>query len=255
MKLFLAFILTLASINQVCGNENSIVNYVNEADVVSYTCLKADGAHVERLKQTYKGLRDEQFLDSLLQKESYIEVLNHLWTEEDSIKKINWLEKKVAEGHAVLMFELGEEYYTQNPSIETYIMKSTPWLMAAYTRCVIDAACTSDSSVLAAPDELVALYQDRVTEALCSKYAVEEIESFITDRKSLVQENILKITQMVLRPFLEENNNMPSPVWIFSHELKASLNQNKEISKEDLNLKRAKLAQELLQKMGDIVEQ
>lgn len=258
MTCFFSFLCTL---NLECANSytvqknGNITSITNNADVVSYSSKKNDNQYRAQLGSKYSGLKDEQKLNELLQQQNYIEVLNYLWTEPDVTKRIAWLEKKVNEGHPLLMFELGQDYYYQDPTLQTYALKAMPWILAGMRRTYLDTACTSDKSVSAAPGYLLMTYQQPILEAVQKKSTTEEMQKFFAEQSNQFQKNSIEVLRKVLAPFVGEGLvKMPSPRWVFAHGMAAFTNVTNTIPESECNAIRKKEAQDFLVKANQLEE-
>lgn len=233
--------------------KDDIISYINKQDVVSYSSYKNDQQFIIDLKTRYNGLKNEENLDDLLRQQNYIEVLNHLWSEPGNAKRVAWLEKKVNEGHPILMFELGEEYYLQNPILSTYIMKSMPWLLAGARRTIVDADATSDKSVSAAVGFLLFSYQERVLTDVKTKFSETTIEKYLNENKKEFQKNNITVLRKVMTPFLDERLvDIPSPQWVFAHGMAAFTNEKNTIPEFRYNTIRSKTAEAFLKKADQL---
>jgi hypothetical protein len=227
--------------------KDSITSITNSDDLLSYTNHKAEKEYIANLKKKYNGLANDAILNELLKQQNYIEVLNYLWTEPNSGRKITWLEEKVKEGHPILMFELGSEYYTQNPTIETYANKTVPWLLAGAKRTMIDTACSSDKTLEDSPEFLLMNYQQDALEDLQSKHSQEEIEKYFEMNEKELRKINFGILKKVMEPFVNNKwETMPSPKWIFPHGMGAFISEKNLISSSKCNKIRKKQAEEFL---------
>lgn len=229
--------------------EGKVITYTNKQDTVSYSSRKGDPQFVAQLKTKYSGLKDEEKLNELLKQQNYIEVLHHLWSESDGDKRLAWLEKKVDEGHPILMLELGEEYYLQNPTLQTYAMKTMPWLLAGARRTLVDADTTSDRSVAAAADFLLTVYQERVLTQVRTQFSEAAVMQYMTEKLKEFQKNNIAITRKVLTPLINgKQANMPSPCWVFAHGMRSFTNTQNTIPESQYNAIRKKSAEDMLDK-------
>ncbi|MFA6914918.1 MAG: hypothetical protein WC222_00840 [Parachlamydiales bacterium] len=254
--IFLAlFTFNLNAQGYTVEKQGNITSINNNADVVSYTGKKNDPNYVVSLKTKYNGLKDTAKIDQLLKQQNYIEVLNHLWTEPDANKRRQWLEARVNQGHPILMFELGEEYYAQNPTIQTFVLKTMPWLMSGTRRTLIDAACTSDQSVMAAPELLLVTYRDRVLNDLLVKNSQEDLQKFITENSKEFQKNNIAILKQVLTPLVGPNaDSLPSASWVYPHGLAAFTGSKNTIPATQCTELRKKEAQQFLDQISKMEE-
>lgn len=229
--------------------KNSIKIHENKKDVISYTSHKRDDKFITELQKTYNGLTDIKTVNDDLKKQNYIRVLNCLWTESDSQKRLVWLEQKVNENHPILMFELAEAYYYQNPSLETYVLKSLPWLVAGVMRTYIDADCSSDASVQAAPEFLMFAYQEPILADLLKNSSQNDLTDFIKNNQKTYYQNIFSVSRQVLEPFTADTlKDMPSPEWVFHHGMGGFLGGYNTINPKEYNAIRKKSAQDFLDK-------
>ncbi|MDN3506841.1 MAG: hypothetical protein P0S96_06395 [Simkaniaceae bacterium] len=195
-----------------------------------------DQSFVSLLGRTFNGLTNRRQIDRLLKDQNYIDVLNHVWTEPDLGTRIRWLEKKVDEGHPILVLELTKAYFLQNPSLESYVEKVLPWLRAANYRMEVDSKCTSDKSVLDAIHECVNLHESYLVQILLERYTNAEIEAFYIENieKSLLVEIDLK--KRVLFPFFDEKMEVASsPEWLFNSGMLAFYDTPNTIPREKWN--------------------
>lgn len=250
--ILLNFDLQAANDYDIQTNAN-ITTFINKADVVSYSSNKNSKQFVAQLRNKYNGLKDEQKLNALLQDQNYIEVLNYLWTEPNAKKKIAWLEKKVDEGHPILMFELGQEYYYQDPSLQTYAMKAMPWILAAMRRTYLDTVCTSDKSVSAAPEYLLTTYQQPILADVQNKNSSEQMQKYFSENSKQFQKNSIETLRKVLAPFVVEGEvEIPSPRWVFSHGLASFSNIVNTVPENECDTLRKKEAQDFLVKAKEL---
>ena len=268
MKLFNLFLGSFLTVNTLClvnaieaidndsintQTKDNVTTIVNNKDVVVYTSNKDDKEFIQNLSKKYNGLSNEQAINQLLADQNYIEVLNFLWTEKNAAKKREWLEKQVNTGHPILMFELGEEYYNQNPTLETFVNKTMPWILTGARRALLDADCSSDKSVLAAPEFLLETYKARILNHLTNKYSEEQIEKYVSDHAQDLQNNSLVILKQVLQPIInDDQKNIPAPQWIFAHGMGAFTNEKNSITVDECKTLRKKQAQEFLKQMDQI---
>lgn len=245
--------LPLTAVNYTVENQGNVTNITNNADVVSYTKNKGDQQFINKLKKNYNGISDKKKLNELLAQENYIEVLNSLWTEPDAKKRLDWLEVNVNGNHPILMFELGEEYFNQNPTIQTYVNKSMPWILTAARRTYLDTICTSDASVGAAPEMLLATYQDRLLSRLLENSNQEDLEKYITNNAAQFQKNNIETLKKVLLPIVNgDGKNIPSPKWVFAHGLAPFTGGENKINAAECNALRKKEAQVFLDKITEV---
>lgn len=232
--------------------EGNITSYTNKADAVSYTSNKNNQAFITKLSETYHGLSNERQLEDLLRQQNYIEVLNYLWTEPDANKRLAWLERKIPASHPILMFELAEEYYLQNPSLTTYLNKTMPWLLASARRTTLDIDTTSDTSVGAAPGFLLSVYQERILEDLQKKHSEKEIEKYISDNTKSFQKNNIIILKRIMEPIAHGQTRLPSPEWIYAHSLGSVISRRNNIPESQYDSIRKRSAQEYLDKIKEL---
>lgn len=261
MKFLRISLLTLGLVNITClladnfsvQEEGNVTAITNLDDPVSYSSHNADEPFIADLRKKYKGLGDEQKISELLNQQNYIEVLNYLWTEPDAKKKLAWLEKAANKGHPILMFELGKAYYLQDPSLKTYALKTMPWLLAGARRTLIDAACTSDASVAAAPEFLLNAYQEGILEDLQKKYSQEDIEKFFADNSNQFQKSNVAILKKVIEPLTNESSaQMPSSQWVYGHGMGAFLETKNTILPDQCKAIRKKEAEEFLNQANEL---
>lgn len=232
------------------GAENAIQINNCKADVVSYTNKKGDKDFLEGLKKQYNGIGDTTKMGDLLQKQEYIEVLNHLWTEPDGKKRLAWLEENVNKQHPILLFELAEEYYNQDPTTQNYILKVRPLLIAGMVRTAVDTVCTSDASVSVAPKMLLNNYQERLQEELLAKTSKEDVDIFFQGNKKKANENIITSIEQFLLPISNgKETNLPSPSWVFAHGMACFLGTQNTIPESDWPKLRKQKAERLIDEM------
>lgn len=228
------------------------INYTNTADVVTYSSHKASRAFIDELSKKYTGLADDEQMDRLLTEQRYCEVLNHLWTEKDQQRKIQWLESKVKEGHAILMLELGEAYFDQDPSPKTFNEKTQPWILAGSFITRIDSKCTSDESVSAAPEALNSIYINRMIIKAVALGLVGEKDQLLEYRNAHLEEykaSALRIMTTAIEPLSRENSHYPSPEWVFHHGVNSFLGTKNTVSEEEYDSIRKKGALFMLFKL------
>ena len=237
------------------SHRGNITSYTINEDVVSYTNNKNDKNFINQIRLKYNGLTDESVVNTSLNQQNYIEVLNYLWTEPDMKKRLQWLENRVAESHPILMFELGENYYYQDPTLDTYITKTMPWILAGYRRTWLDTVCTSDQSVRAAPEFLLASYQTIILNDLKIRYSQKELEDYVNVHSHDLMKNILATLRIVMAPFVKTGNmKLPSPKWVFAHGLRAFTGEKNTIADKEFEKLRRKEAENFL-KQADALEQ
>lgn len=242
--------------NYTIQTEGNVTNITNNADVVAYTSKKNDQQFINSLKAKYNGLSDTKKLDELLKNQNYIEVLNYLWSEPDHNKRLQWLESKANEGHPILMFELGEEYYIHNPNVQTFVLQTMPWLMAGTRRTLIDASCTSDQSVGAAPEYLLVTYRERILGDLLKKHNRQELQTYIEKNGAQFQKSNFEILKKVLTPLVDgDASKLPSPAWVYPHGLAAFTGTENSIPSSECAEIRKNEAQEFLDQIKEIEEQ
>jgi hypothetical protein len=231
-------------------NGAEVAVHTNPLDVVSYTDHKNDKNFLINIGKKYNGLTDEGKVNKLLDQQNYIEVLNYIWTEPNGNKSIAWLEKNSV--HPILMFELGEEYYFQNPSLETYINKSLPWLLAGARRTLIDSQCTSDRSAEAAVDFLLQDYQFRILEDLADKNSQEDFDKYLSEHHNDLQKNSNAILRTVMTPLAEGKGQTPAPNWVFAHGLGEFTGDKNTIADGECEKLRKKFAQDFLNQIQEM---
>lgn len=228
-----------------------MVVHNNKTDVVAHTCRKNDPAYLAEIKAQYAGIRDEKKMGDLLQKQDYIELLNHLWSETDGQKRLAWLEGNVGLQHPILLFEIAEEYYMQNPTPQTYVLKTKPFLLAGMSRAMVDAACTSDASVSAAAEFLIFYYHDRIIMDLLASFSMEKLTEILQPHQNQGKENAIAMAERFLLPVISGKENLPSPSWIFSHGMGGFTGMANSIPESDWALLRRQKAQQLLEEIKE----
>lgn len=196
--------------------------YLEAEDVATFTSQKCEEL-CGKLQESYSGLNDEEKVNILLANQCYVEVLKHLWSEEDAKKRCQWLEAKVEEGHPILMFELAEAYFLEDPTVECYLQKAMPWIIAGATRTVLDARCTEDKNAASHAEVLLFNYQQRILCVLTAKVPLEKIEEYVLEHEELFQKESTTIQRKVFKPFEKEDPKMPSPKWVFTPGVKSSI--------------------------------
>jgi len=207
----LIFLLTLVS--QLSADPNVLTFASTKSEVLK-----------EGYYQDYEGLKDLGELDRLLEEQNYTEVLKHLWSEADAQKRRAWLEEKIATEHPILFFELAEESYLENPTLECYVTRAMPWIIAGATRTLLDARCAQDTHCLLAAEELMATYQQRILGHVLTKYTLEEIEEYVLEHHNEFLEENRAIQRKAFTP-ITEDKTLPSPKWVFEGESKVPENQ------------------------------
>ena len=207
-------------------------------DIVLFSKCKCDSVK-QALALSCDGLNNEANVNCLLQEHNYIEVLKHLWSEPDCKKRCAWLEKKIDENHPILIFELAEDCFLQNPTLECYLTKTMPKVIAAAMRTLLDARCTDDACGVMAAEQLLTSYQQRIITKLLDVYTLEEIEDYIVNHSDQFMAEYVLIQERVFQP-INEKTALPSPKWIFTHVHKSSIQES------EFNLIRKKGAQEIL---------
>ncbi len=206
--------------------DSNRIDIQHQGDTLVYTNNRSL-EYFEQLRNCYNGISSEEILNDLLNKQEYIEVLNHLWSEEDQNLRISWLEKKVSEGHPILFCELALEYILRDPSIHTYLFLSSPLLDVAICLTEIDSRCTTDESVTAASGFLDYQYGELILEPLLNNHSRESVELYWKDHYIEFKNNKIKLLREALTPFIDQKKclKLPSPRWVFSHGLRAFTNE------------------------------
>lgn len=215
-----------------------------QADVVLFSTYKSENIK-ETLQKSYNGLSDEEKLDTLLQEQNYIEVLKHLWSEPDVCKRLTWLEKKINENHPILIFELAEDYYLKDPTLECFLTKTMPWIIAGATRTLLDTRCTKDNSVSSCVDQLLATYHQRIVEKCLETYTLEQMEEYIIANADLFKSENLIVQERVFKSLVDKTD-IPSPKWVFTHGASAFMDEENLVPESEFNLIRKKGALEIL---------
>jgi hypothetical protein len=195
---------------------NEMINQIHPKDAVSYSFLKNIPGFREKIQESYHGIDDEVKLDQLLQTQSYIEVLNHLWSETDSKKRLSWLEKKISLGHPILMFELGMEYLANSPNLETYVYKAQPWIKAGCLRTEVDSRCFLDKGDQSVDVVSLLLFAYDPSFIISQFSNEEEMRDYCNQHKEEVLKVHKRIILQTMEPFLtlETANKMPAPTWL-----------------------------------------
>ncbi len=211
-----------------------ITQAVASKDVISYTYLRHMPEFCQKLQQSYKGLKNEARLEKLLNEQNYIEVLNHLWSELDAKKRLVWLEKNANLGHPILMFELGIEYLTNSPDLETYFMKSLPWIKAGCVRVMIDFECIPDKYKDPSVDyaSLLLFSYDPSMVIMQKGFTQNDIINFYQQNQKEITDATKQIILQTVKPLLslDSAKQMPSPAWLSP---KANLKEYHEIRKKE----------------------
>lgn len=204
---------------------DNVIDIQSQEDTLVYTNNRHP-EYFEKLRNSYNGLSSEETLNDLLQRQEYIEVLNHLWSEGDQNIRISWLEKKLPENHPILICELALEYILRDPSIHTYLFSSRPLLDVALCLTEMDCNCTSDKSVTAAPGFLDFRYGDLIFKALLAHHSRESVQAYWKEHFIEFKNNKFELLRNALCPFLDPQKhlNLPSPRWVFSHGMGAFFN-------------------------------
>ena len=227
------------------ANGNHFAIY-HPKDAISYTRHLFEPSYLEELQKKYHGLDSYEKLDQLLKNQEYIEILNHLWTEGDYTKRINWLQKAVSGNHPLMMMELAYAHFLRSPTLETSQIKSIPLLAVAKMRLEMDASCTSDKSVFGGVS-VGGNYESLIFEALLQRNTEDELREHYS--KHLEEEfmSFYELAKILLYPFTQkEEYILPSPHWIFYHGLHAFMDISNEIPETDWDQIRENIALELL---------
>lgn len=198
--------------------EGNVTSFTNAQDVILYAENKSPDYIAKLQAKNYRGLQDEQKINTLLDQQNYIEVLNYLWTEPDIDKRLSWLKQKVKEGHPILMMELGDAYYDKDPTLQTYFLTTVPLLETGARLTYIDSQTTSDKSVSAAPGALLLIYKQRLADKLLDKYTPDQLEEFQTKHADQAREKFVEALKIALGPILK-GEKQPSPEWVYAHGL------------------------------------
>lgn len=227
---------------EITENGNSISIY-HPKDVISYTRHIFDENYITQLKQSYHGLGDIAHLEKLLENQNYIEILNHIWTEKDINKRVQWLKDKALENHPILMLELAYAYILQSPTLDTLMRWAMPWLSVARTRILMDIECSSDKSVEAAAF-IDQSYEGLINQHLLKNYSLEDLKAYIAKNETLHLYffNMYELAEIVLEPFVEQPSNEPSPEWVFFHGLGSFIGDENTIPKSEWDVLRQKSA-------------
>lgn len=245
MLIFTTVFCTLAADGIEIKTEGNATTVTNISDVVSYTNNRVDQQFIDNLSKKYDGLKDQDKINELLKNQNYIEVLNYLWTEPDHAKRLNWLKEKLPENHPILMFELASEYQLKDPTIETYLNKTMPWILAGARRTYLDALCSSDSSVQAAPELLIYNYQTPIVESLLQKLGEENFQKYVVDHADEFRKSNIAIFKKAVNPIINDEN-VPSAKWVFAHGMGAILNKKNTIDDAKCKEIRKKEVEEIL---------
>lgn len=225
--------------------DGNFTSFTNTQDVILYAQKKSPDYVVKLYANNYRGLRDEQKVNALLDQENYIEVLNYLWTEPDVNVRLRWLKQKAKDGHPILMMELGEAYYDANPRMSTYFLTTLPWFATGARRTFIDSQTTSDKSVSAAPGALLQVYQQRLGDKLLEKYSEAQLDAFQAKHADQIQERSVALLKIILEPILK-GEKQPSPEWVYAHGLGSFSGKKNSISPDQYTEIRKKTAEEML---------
>jgi hypothetical protein len=194
MKLFLT-ILAIISMTTAFAAE----------DVVGF--LSSRGNKTD-FGEAYQGLADKEALESILQERNYVEVLKHVWSEPDVEKRCAWLKCKAMQGHSLLFFELAEDYYSKCETLECYLSKAMPWMIAGATCVMLDAKCAEDPAALETAEKLLAVYQGRLLARIQEKYSMEELEAFVMEHEDTFNEKNEHVRRKVFTPMLKMHNTL-----------------------------------------------
>lgn len=217
---------------------------VNPNDVLWFMLHNSEAAQNNKPYGQYPGLCDEDKVTRLLEQQDYIEVLKHVWSENNKEKRLLWLKKGAEKGHIICMFELGKEYAIQGNALEGFF-----WLFLGTYRTEQDILCCTDPSL------------DHCARLLNSCYLpyygklVSENASFC-DKNSLREENFMRMnieacTRVV--EYLKNCQKFPSPGWLSPHGF-ASTTQNSRDSmllhpEKTFSAKRKKVADDVVVKI------
>ncbi len=161
----------------------------------------------------YNGLDDTKLLTDLLNRENYIEVLKHVWSEKNQAKRIGWLTQAAENGHVICMFELFKEWAQIKNYKEMYF-----WYLMAQTRLLQDIACCNDESVRAAYDCLFFGYGPWLGLAFVRRF-LDCLDKDCDMLKCTIDLNTSVLSK------LKSLKQYPSPVWVSHHGLGAFLNK------------------------------
>ena len=210
--------------------QEKIVQIRKENSIMSYPEQLTDET-IQRLDPSYKGIGEGDYLDKRLKEQDYHTVLLSLATEFDYDKRIKWLENHSDDG--LLMFELGYAYFLQNPTLETYCLKTLPCFTAAKVHVTLDAVCASDKSVSSAPGHLEYEYVVKITDKLNQHYTDQERIDFFKSHYLQYWEEQKKYGKKAIDQELYNSTNLTfhSPTWVFPHGLQAYENYSVNVTK------------------------
>lgn len=211
------------------GLEGNNIQLTQENDVVAYSQKYFDRSTITALKEKgYKGLKqtDRQKLAELLSEQKYIEILKHVWTEDDVAFKLNWLKEYASKGHVILMFETCRAMCLLKEHTEETILEAFKWRTLGRIHTYIDAACHEDRSVEAAGSFLKECYP---LDHLIPR------EQFRQYADKIQQQNKVIFEVRLL-------DSDPSPKWLMYHGLESFMGKNTLVPQDQwLRLRMAKL--------------
>ncbi len=234
---------------------NQIIIINNKSDAVTYATYKFNPDFIDQLKKKYDGLKDLKKIDALLEKQNYIEVLNHLWTEKNLRKRKLWLEKKFKEGHSLLFFELGIDSYLENPVLETLQTRTFPYINIGAKRVEIDAECSSDPSVKAAGMCLLMKYMEGLQSLISERYSEEEVFSYIDNTQQIYFTALRELAHKAFKGFILKPSRMPRPDWVFAHGIDALYKRPNTIPSDQFNEIRKNATIQSLESLDKVINQ
>lgn len=176
------------------------ISLTSEKDVVSFASTFSP-EKIATLKR-YQGIQEDK-LSALLEKQDYVSILKHVWTEKDLNKAIAWLKPRAEQGHVILMFELArtlgrlanaKKEFTSDSLKEIFF-----WFFRGLHCTRLDIACNTDPSTSAAIEMLRFTYGQ-------FDFPAAMIEAL--DQKTIMKEGVESWAP---------SENHPSPQWVIFH--------------------------------------
>lgn len=199
--------------------EANVVQFTNQADVVSFSSNFCPEAISHLKKQGYKGLSKLSInaLEKLIQDQNYIEALKNIWTEDNLDKVISTLEPYAKEGHPIIMLELSRtlcrKMAAEKKFPEDQLKTAFQWFSLGVLTTDLDIECNEDRSTQEAYGMLRHVYH---------------LSHFVP------QDIIVKMLPSVFRQAIKDyqlSENAPSPQWVLHHGLAAMRGENKLLPK------------------------
>ena len=199
----------LSAIKQkhLAGLVGNHLSFTQDEDVILFAEKYSLPNTILNLKQEgYQGLKNEKELNNLLKKQKYVEILKHVWTEENLNYKLEWLKTFASKGHAILMFETSRAMCELKEHTEETILEMWRWRSLGVLYTYMDCACYSDSSCFDGANLLSNIYGNNFH--LKKWIPNNKMEEF---QKKCLEQNKKTLYEVKL------SDSNPSPKWLMYH--------------------------------------